>query len=142
MKSSFPFFIISLLGFFLDLGSKKWMRTHRAGKVVENRGFAGNMLDGKPAAVAAVSVVMTAAVGAAAFRVKGTGTGALLSRLGLSTILGGAAANTFERVAKRRVTDFIHLGKYYYNPADFLIYAGCALWMAGEVVNESVSPDL
>lgn len=88
--------------------------------ITKNRGFAHNRFDRYPKAVAAVSVLLSAGM------FKGVVSGGK-NALGYSLILGGALSNTYERVFKGYVTDYIRIGNTVYNISDFMIFAGALL---------------
>lgn len=85
--------------------------------ITKNRGFARNRLDDHPQIVAAVSALLTAAV------LKETVSGKK-NTFGYALILGGALSNTYERIFKGYVTDYIRIGNMVYNVSDFSIFAG------------------
>lgn len=64
--------------------------------------------------------------------------GNVLLKTGLSLILGGAASNTYERLTKGHVTDYIRinigpkkLSKVVFNMGDFCILVGCIFSIIG-----------
>ncbi len=99
--------------------------------MVKNSGFAFNRFDAHPKAVAAVSVLATALVGCKAYLERDDE-----SFPGWALLLCGAVSNTAERVFKGYVTDYIKIGRYEYNAADFMIFAGIALIIKGELWKE------
>lgn len=102
-------------------------------KRMHNQGIALNGFDRYPRAVAAVTGIVTAIV---AF-IYGT----LLHRkeegpviLGLAMLTGGALSNTYDRIKRGYVVDYVafktgwkRFGRIFFNIADFFIMAGCAL---------------
>ncbi len=85
--------------------------------ITKNRGFAHNRLDDHQYVVAAVSAILT--VFFAKRAVFGNDRSA-----GSALILGGALSNTYERIFKGYVTDYIKIGSTVYNISDFAIFAG------------------
>ncbi len=121
----------------LDLAVKAAFRKRKSDKVLYNHGFAANRLDTHPKAVAVVSAGVTGLLAAFWTEAALDKSAPALKRIGLSLALGGALSNTAERVASRRVTDYIPVGKYVYNLGDLAIYAGSLLELAGEFISSS-----
>lgn len=88
--------------------------------ITKNRGFARNRLDDHPRIVAAVSALLTVYIAHRA--VFGND-----RSLGHALVLGGALSNTYERIFKGYVTDYIKIGGTVYNISDFAIFAGAFL---------------
>ena len=88
---------------------------------VKNTGFAMNRMGRHQGFVAAVSVVMTA--GCMAELIFGKHA----DKLGLSLVLGGALSNTYDRVVRKYVVDYLPAGRVYYNLSDMAIFAGFAV---------------
>lgn len=97
---------------------------------VKNKGMCLNFLQKKPGVVRTLSLTcalgLTAAQAAALFQ-----KGHFFRRHGLAFLLAGAWSNTFDRLVKNGVTDYIgvkfrsgKLSKITYNLADFYIFAG------------------
>ncbi len=99
--------------------------------MVKNSGFAFNRFDAHPKAVAAVSVLATACVGYKTFMKRNDE-----SFFGWALLLCGAVSNSAERIFKGYVTDYIKIGRYEYNAADFMIFIGSALIIKGELWKE------
>ena len=96
--------------------------------ITKNRGFAHNSFDDHPNMVAAVSALLTGAVLAGLVSGK-------KDPFGYALVLGGALSNTYERVFKGYVTDYIKIGSMVYNISDFAIFAG-ALMLAAQSIKE------
>ena len=96
--------------------------------MVKNSGFAFNRFDRHPKAVAAVSAAATALVGIKTYLGRNDS-----DFLGWLLLFCGALSNTGERIFKGYVTDYIRIGKYEYNVADFLIFTGTAFILKGEL---------
>ena len=105
-----------------------------------NRGLVGSRLESRPALAAAVQSV--SAVGALGLCVLAHLPDAgvpLFGRIGAGLIVGGAIANTGERLLKGRVTDYVHLKnspvpllrRRIWNIADAAIFNGAVLTAAG-----------
>ncbi len=125
-----------------DLAVKAAVRKWKPEKAVYNHGFAANRLDSRPDIVACVSAGMTAFLAGVWAEAVTHEESPALKRIGLSLALGGAISNTAERIASRRVTDYLPAGKYVYNLGDFAIYAGALLHLAGELLpRRSLSSD-
>ncbi|MCR5625927.1 MAG: signal peptidase II [Lachnospiraceae bacterium] len=110
------------------------------GKVIYNKGFAHNRGDKFPKVVAAVSAGLTAGIALFILSDK-IGKKNVLRAVSSGLVLGGALSNSYERVTKRRVTDYIPLGKYVYNIGDFAVYAGCAGYIATELTEKRGEED-
>ena len=107
--------------------------------VLRNSGFAKGRMDDKPHVVAIVSLVVTAMSALCLYLAPGfpneksAGTSradknsTVLYRLGMAFILGGGISNTYDRLRKRYVVDYIPVGKYVYNLSDFFIFIGTAI---------------
>ncbi len=68
---------------------------------------------------------------------------AVLTDLGLSMALGGAAGNTYERMRYGKVTDFIRFNtgseqfqRINFNIGDFAVFAGIVLMCIGEILKK------
>lgn len=98
-----------------------------------NRGAALNLGDKKQKLVAAVSVLLTLCVLvllAASFGTKGSS----LLKLGLSFLLGGAFSNTYDRLRRKYVVDYVsfqvrwkRFSNIVFNISDFCIIAGALM---------------
>ena len=110
-------------------------------KRYHNKGAMLNLGEKYPKAVAAVSVILTIFVlGLLLFSFGNRGNNLL--RVGLSLLLGGAFNNTYDRLKRKYVVDYLSfrvkwkpLAGVVYNLSDFCIMAGalisCIAW-AGE----------
>lgn len=113
------------------LGGKLLLRRHH------NRGAVLNVGEKKRPLVAAVSLVMTAALIPVFFLSLGR-RGNHLLRLGLSLLLGGAFSNTYDRLKRKYVVDYLSFGvkwKWFrsiiFNISDFCILLGALLAALG-----------
>ncbi|MBQ7463618.1 MAG: signal peptidase II [Lachnospiraceae bacterium] len=88
--------------------------------ITKNRGFAHNRLDSHQYIVAMISALMTAFIAKNAVFGNDRSVGSAL-------ILGGALSNTYERLFKGYVTDYIKIGSTVYNLSDFAIFAGALM---------------
>ena len=88
----------------------------------ENRGFALNLGEQHPMLVKGASLAVASACTAALFPAVQNGTA--LQVAGISFLLGGGLSNTYDRIARGEVTDYIGVGRVVYNLADFAIFAG------------------
>ncbi|MBO6133279.1 MAG: signal peptidase II [Lachnospiraceae bacterium] len=107
--------------------------------VVKNKGFAKGRGSDKPGFVAFVSAVVTllagiALVWAPAFKSDDDPSMSGIERkfkdmyrTGMSFIVGGGLSNSFDRVKKRYVVDYLPAGNYVYNLSDVFIYVGTFL---------------
>ena len=98
----------------------------------ENRGFALNLGDQHPALVKSAS--LTAAAASAAAFLPAALNGSAVSAAGISLILGGGLSNTYDRIVRGSVTDYIGIGKVVYNIADFAVFAGILLCLPTEAL--------
>ena len=123
MKKSGYFLIAAALAG-IDLGIKEYVERHQDKfHVHHNKGFAANRLDDKQSVVAAVSAASTTAI-AMGMAFTDEDKSFNPESLGWAIILGGAISNTFDRLRRRYVVDYIPLGRRIYNIGDFFIYTG------------------
>lgn len=107
-----------------------------------NRGFAGSLSKDNPVIVAVVS--LTISILGTIFFIIGLGhKGNRIILTGLSFILGGAYSNTYERLTKKYVVDYIRfnvknkcLSRLVFNISDFCILMGALLVTIGTVSEE------
>ena len=95
-----------------------------------NRGAMLNAGQSRQKAIAALSVILTAAA-AAAFVISLGKRGNNLLRTGLAFLLGGAFSNTYDRLKRRYVVDYLSFGvkwkkfrEIVFNISDFCIMIG------------------
>lgn len=113
------------------LGGRLLLRKHH------NRGAALNFGEGKRPLIAAVSVVMTLlTLVLFLFSLGQKGNGLL--RTGLSLLLGGAFSNTYDRLKRTYVVDYVSFGVRWkgfknivFNCSDFCIIIGALLTALG-----------
>ena len=112
-------------------------------KKFHNKGFALNVGEKKQKAVAAVSLLLTLLVtaGVLLFGNKWNG----LIKTGLSFVLGGAYSNTYDRLFRTYVVDYVSFGvknpklrRIVFNIADFCIMIGAILVVIGGIGNENI----
>lgn len=108
-------------------GGKLLLRRHH------NRGMAFNLGEEHRAAVAVLSVMLTAAAAVALIFSLGQ-KGNRMLQLGLAFLLGGAFSNTYDRLRRRYVVDYISFGtrwkrlrRLVFNISDFCIIIGALL---------------
>ena len=102
-----------------------------------NRGAALNFGERRRPLVAAISVLLTlAALGALILSLGQKGNGML--RVGLSLLLGGAFSNTYDRLKRKYVVDYVSFGvkwkklrQVVFNISDFCIITGALLAVLG-----------
>lgn len=108
-----------------------------------NKGFALNVLETKTTVVAMISLILTVVMtlGALLFGNKGNE----LIKIGLSFVLGGAYSNTYDRLFRKYVVDYISFGvknkklrQIVFNLADFCIMIGAILVVIGGIYNENI----
>lgn len=100
-----------------------------------NKGLPMNIADKHQKAVAALSVAaLTMEMFYAGNRILNKKNG--LALLGHSLIIGGALSNTYDRVKRGYVVDYVSLknGKAIYNMSDFCIIGGTVLAMIDELM--------
>lgn len=143
--------IILASGVFLgDLWLKGWVEKRIAegenrpllsGKLIlrkhHNRGAVLNVGQKQRPLIAALSLVLTVAVTVLFFLSLGH-RGNNLLRVGLSLLLGGAFSNTYDRLRRRYVVDYLSLGvkwtrlrEIVFNLSDFFIIIGALLAALG-----------
>lgn len=109
------------------LGGRLLLRRHH------NRGMVLNAGEKRQPVVAAVSVVLTVVLTVVFFISLGR-RGSNLLRTGLSLLLGGAFSNTYDRLKRKYVVDYISFGVKWkklrnivFNLSDFCIIIGALL---------------
>ena len=102
---------------------------------VKNTGFAMNRFDRHRRFVAAVSLLMTAGCAAGLFLASEE------KRLGFSLLLGGALSNTYDRLVRKYVVDYIPAGRIYYNLSDVAVFAGSAVLTINSLSGEGLGSD-
>lgn len=121
------YFLISAILAGVDLGVKEYVERHKEKfSVHHNKGFSKNRLDDRSEIVSAVSAGMTTAI-ALGIGMSEEKRGVDLEKIGWAIVLGGALSNTFDRLKRRFVVDYIPLGRYIYNLGDFFIYTGAII---------------
>jgi signal peptidase II len=113
------------------LGGRLLLRRHH------NRGISLNLGEKRRGIVAALSVVLTVVM-AVLFVVSLGQRGNHLLRAGLAVLLGGAFSNTYDRLKRRYVVDYISFGVRWkklrnvvFNVSDFCIIIGALLTALG-----------
>lgn len=113
------------------LGGRLLLRRHH------NRGMVLNAGEKRQPVVAAVSVVLTVVLTVVFFISLGR-RGSSLLRTGLSLLLGGAFSNTYDRLKRKYVVDYISFGVKWkrlrnivFNLSDFCIIIGALLTALG-----------
>lgn len=113
------------------LGGRLLLRRHH------NRGMVLNAGEKRQPVVAAVSVVLTVVLTVVFFISLGR-RGSNLLRTGLSLLLGGAFSNTYDRLKRKYVVDYISFGikwkklrNIVFNLSDFCIIIGALLTALG-----------
>lgn len=97
-----------------------------------NKGTAGGKLVTKQKLIAGIALIFTLLC-TLFFVVTLTHAGRNLLKLGLALLLGGAFSNTYDRLKRKYVVDYIQfryankLGRYIYNISDFAILIGALL---------------
>lgn len=101
-----------------------------------NKGFSLNALDKHQKEVAAVSgaMLVLATIGAGDRILK---EGKPLHAMAHSLVIGGALSNTYDRIVRRYVVDYVSFknGKVIYNISDFAIFAGAVLEVLAEIMD-------
>lgn len=112
-------------------GGRLLLRRHH------NRGMVLNVGENHRAAVAALSLVLTAAAAAALLFSFGQ-RGNRLLQTGLAFLLGGAFSNTYDRLRRKYVVDYFSFGtrwkrlrRLVFNISDFCIITGALLAALG-----------
>lgn len=103
-----------------------------------NKGFSMSLLNGRPGIVAAVSLIVVCVIGTGVVLLLGE-KGNSMIKVALSLILGGGFSNTYDRIRRKYVIDYIHfpklpgkLGDLVFNVSDFFIILGAILLWIGE----------
>lgn len=125
--------IIALCVFFGDMRLKKFAETNKNMYVHHNYGSAANFGAGNPKLVKVLSVIVTGIV-SILFAASLTRAGKHLLKSGLALILGGAFSNTYDRIKKGYVTDYVRIpighgffSRLVWNIADFAIIIGALI---------------
>ena len=146
--------ILSALIFFLDLAIKN--RVEREGKEGEEREIANGFLllrkhhnkgaflnagENKSKLVAIVSIALTLAM-TVLFLVTFTFKGSRLLKTGLALLLGGAYSNTYDRMRRHYVVDYVSfpvknkvIRRIIFNISDFCIMIGALCMVLESVEN-------
>lgn len=113
------------------LGGKLLLRRHR------NRGAMLNLGEKKRPLIAALSLILTLIL-TAVFLISLGQRGSHLLRAGLSLLLGGSFSNTYDRLKRKYVVDYISfnvkwkpLRRVVFNLSDFCIIIGALLTALG-----------
>lgn len=108
-----------------------------------NKGFALNVLEKKKTVVAGISLLLTVLMTAGALVCGNKWNG--LIKIGLSFVLGGAYSNTYDRLFRKYVVDYISFGvknkklrRIVFNVADFCIMIGAILVVIGGIYDENI----
>ena len=103
-----------------------------------NRGAFLNTGESRQKIVASVSVALTAMVAVVLFKVAGTA-GLRLCKAGLALLLGGGLSNTYDRLARGYVVDYMsirsgikRIDSIVFNMADLYIAIGAVLALIGD----------
>lgn len=106
-------------------------------KAHHNYGFAANLCSDKPVWVKAVSVLLTLWT-TVIFIISLTLAGSKMLKIGLSFLLGGAFSNTYDRVKRGYVVDYLRIPvgpkfirKFIWNIGDFAIIIGALMVALG-----------
>lgn len=124
------FIILILILFLSDLFTKNLARK-KGMKIVYNKGAFRGFLKNKKVVLRFLQFTSIALVMYSFFVFK-----ELPYKLSLSFILGGACGNIIEGIKKGKVTDFIVIGKMYYNLADFYIIGGVLVFLISFIILE------
>ena len=144
--------ILAAAVFFLDLGIKNHIErkgTEGAEQEIgggmlllrkyHNRGAFLNTGERKSGLVAVVSVILTLAM-TVLFLVTFSFRGSRLLKAGLSLLLGGAYSNTYDRLRRHYVVDYVSfpvknemIRRIVFNISDFCIMIGALLMVIGSV---------
>lgn len=118
-----------------DTTDKKYLNGHVQIMTYHNYGAFLNSGDKKPVIVKFVSILLTLLL-TVVFAASFTRFGNKELRTGLAFLLGGAYSNTYDRIKKGFVTDYLNFPKLpgklrniVYNISDFCILIGCCLIM-------------
>lgn len=113
------------------LGGRLLLRRHH------NRGMVLNAGEKKQSAVAVISLLLTAVL-TVLFLISLGHRGNNLLRTGLALLLGGAFSNTYDRLKRKYVVDYLSFGvrwkglrKIVFNLSDFCIIIGALLAVLG-----------
>ncbi len=148
--------IIAALIFALDMGIKNWIerkipdgKERRVGggllliRKYHNEGAFLNMGEKKRGLVALVSIALTLAL-TVLFLVTFTCRGSRLLKSGLALLLGGAYSNTYDRMRRRYVVDYVSfpvrnkaIRNIVFNISDFCIMIGALLMVLGSAPSNS-----
>lgn len=116
------------------LGGRLLLRRHH------NRGMMLNVGEKKQPTIAAVSLALTAVL-TVVFVISLGHRGNNLLRVGLALMLGGAFSNTYDRLRRKYVVDYLSFGvkwkglrKIVFNLSDFCIIIGALLAALGSTV--------
>lgn len=136
--------------FFLDMGIKNWVEN--TGEEGEERSIGNGMLllrkhhnkgaflnagEGRSSLVAVLSIVLTLAM-TVLFLVTFSYKGSKVLKTGLAFLLGGAYSNTYDRLHRHYVVDYVSfpvknkaIRRIVFNISDFCIMIGALLMVLG-----------
>ena len=113
-------------------------------KKYHNKGFALNMGQKRQKVVACISLLLCVGITLASLMFGNKWNG--LVKTGLSFVLGGAYSNTYDRLFRTYVVDYISFGvknpklsRIVFNIADFCIMIGAILVVIGGIDSENIS---
>ena len=113
-------------------------------KKYHNKGFALNIGEKKQKYVAVISLILTVGVTAVSLLLGNRWN--VLIKTGLSMVLGGAYSNTYDRLFRTYVVDYLSFGtkndklrRIVFNIADFCIMIGAILVVIGGISSENIS---
>lgn len=144
--------ILSALIFSLDLGIKDWVENKTADgeereigngllllKKYHNKGAFLNMGESSSKLVATSSIILTLAM-TVLFLVTFTFKGSRLLKTGLALLLGGAYSNTYDRMRRHYVVDYVSfpvknkfIRRIVFNISDFCIMIGALCMVLGSI---------
>ena len=136
--------------FGIDFCCKKYVETHLdekkqypvlGGKLIfsryHNKGAMLNFMDKYRKVVAAISVIMVVFIGLI-FCIVWKEKGSSILKAGLTLILGGGFCNTYDRIKRGYVVDYLQFGvkwkplrQVVFNLSDFFIIIGAIIMMIG-----------
>lgn len=96
---------------------------------VYNKGFAFNSMDSEPEKVKKASVMTTAAIGLLTI-IEAFRKGHMLSKIALTFLSAGALSNTYDRVVRGKVVDYIGIKSSHKNTGQYNRQSGRYLYFA------------
>jgi len=124
----FIIYLVIIIGiFFIDLYTKK--RALIKGKqIIYNKGAFIGVLKNNRKLLLVLQIISLIVIIALIFYAD-----KVISEIALVIIIGGSIGNLYEHIVKRKVSDFIKIGKLYINYGDIFIFLGFLIFLISSI---------